>query len=200
VIEDQSVANTDKQTGQNKKICSRLTQKQDEEKFSKPVTEPSPVLAYDTSDDYLAVCDRKSEPVLDIDPRSCQRKWSTKTKTEYHSDITKKFRVIPREDSEENWFHVAEICYNNVDNVCLIYFCLDKLLKISGSISRDVPEVFGQDPHEEVPVCCKDLPRNDCFAILSNGCITALMSESSPRWTPTLARALPTWGRSRSST
>jgi hypothetical protein len=58
-----------KETGQNKKICSRLTQKQDEEKFPKPGTEPSPVLACVSSDDYLADCDRKSELVLDIDPR-----------------------------------------------------------------------------------------------------------------------------------
>jgi hypothetical protein len=48
-------------------------------------------------------------------------------------------------------------------------------------MSRDVPEVFGQDPHEEVPVCCKDVPRNDCSAIMSKGCISALMSESSPK-------------------
>ena len=68
-----------KETGQNKKICSKLTQKQDEEKFPKPVTEPSPLLACDSSDYYLADCDRKSELALDIDPRSCQRKWSTKT-------------------------------------------------------------------------------------------------------------------------
>jgi hypothetical protein len=145
------------------------------------VTEPSPDLVCDTSDYYLEVCDQKSELALDIDHRSCQRKWSTKTKTEYHSDITKKRRVIPREDPEENWFHVSEICNNNVDNFCLIHFYLDNLLKISRSISIDVPEVFGQDPHEEVSVCCKDVPRNDCFAILSNGCITAPMSESSPK-------------------
>ena len=134
--------------------------------------EPSPVPACDASDDYLAVCDRKSEPVLDIDPRSCQkRKWSTKTKTEYHSDVTGKCRVIPRED-EENWFHVSEICYNKFDNFCLIHFYLDKLLKISRSMSRDLPEV---------PVYCKDVPRNECSAILSKKCITALMSESSPK-------------------
>ena len=145
-------------------ICSRLNQKQDEEKFSKPVTEPSPVPAYDTSDDFLAVCDRKSEPVLDIDPRSCQRKWSTKTKTEYHSDVTKKRRVIPREDPEK-------ICHDNVDIFCLIH--LDNLLKFSRSVSRDIPEVCGQDPTE-------DVPRNDCSAILSKKSITALLSESSP--------------------
>jgi hypothetical protein len=78
-----------KGTGQNKQIYSRLTQKQDEDSvFPKPVTKPSPVLVCDTSDYYLDGCDRKSELGLDIDPRSCQRKWSTKTKTEYHSDIT----------------------------------------------------------------------------------------------------------------
>ena len=132
-----------KETGQNQMICSGMTQKQDEDSILPvPVTEPSPVLVCDTSDYYLTVCDRKSEPVLDIDPRSCQRKWSTKTKTEYHSDVTKKRRVIPREDSE-NWFHVSEICYNNFDNFCLIHFYFDNLLKISRSISRDVPEVLG---------------------------------------------------------
>ena len=72
---DQSVANNDKQTskdeglypvamgkcsteyssikgtGQTKQICSRLTQKQEEYSvFLKPVTEPCPVLACDSSD------------------------------------------------------------------------------------------------------------------------------------------------------
>ena len=32
---------------------------------------------------------------------------------------------------------------------------------------------------KDVPVCGKGVPRNDCSAILSNGCITALLSESS---------------------
>ena len=102
VSEDQSVAKTDKQTSQDTGLypvamgevsteCSRLTQKQDEDSvFPKPVTEPSPILACDTSDYYLDGCDRKSELVVDIDPGSCQRKWSTKTKTEYYSDISKK--------------------------------------------------------------------------------------------------------------
>ena len=40
-------------------------------------------------------------------------------------------------------------------------------------MSRDIPEVCGQDPTE-------DVPRNDCSAILSKGGITALMSKSSP--------------------
>ena len=47
--------------------------------------------------------------------------------------------------------------------------------------SRSTPDcVFGQDPHEDVPVCGKGVQRNDCSAILSKGCITALLSESSP--------------------
>jgi hypothetical protein len=99
------------------------------------VTEPSPVLACNSSDYYLAGCTQKSNLVLDIDPGSCQRKWSTKTKTEYYSDITKKCRVIPREDCvsdpEENWFHVSEICHNSVDNFCLNHFYLDTLLNLS---------------------------------------------------------------------
>ena len=181
-MDDQSVAKTDKQTsqdaglypvamwkcsteyssikgtGHNKQICSRLTQKQDEDSvFPKPVTEPSPVLACDSSDFYLAGCDRKSELVVDIDPGSCQRKWSTKTKTEYHSDITKICLVISREDCisdpEENWFYVSsEICHDSVDYICLIHFYLDNLLNISRSVCRDIPEVCGQDPHEDVPV------------------------------------------------
>ena len=105
-------------------------------------------------------------------------------KTEYYSDISKKCRVIPREDCvddpDENWFHVSEICHDSVDNFCLIHFYLDNLLNISRSVSRAIPEfVFGKDPHEDVPGYCKDEPRNDCSAILSNGCITALLSESS---------------------
>ena len=40
-------------------------------------------------------------------------------------------------------------------------------------MSRDIPEVCGQDPTE-------DVPRNDCSAILSKKSITALLSESSP--------------------
>jgi hypothetical protein len=48
-------------------------------------------------------------------------------------------------------------------------------------VSRSTPDcVFGQDPHEDVTVCGKGEPRNDCSAILSKGCITALLSESSP--------------------
>jgi hypothetical protein len=137
-----------KGTGQNKQICSRLAQKQDEEKFSKPVTEPSPVLACNSSDYYLAGCDRKSELVLDIDLGSCQRKGPTKTKTEYYSDVTMKCRVIPREDCisdpEENWVYVSsEICHDSVDNICLIHFYLDNLLKISRIVSEDIPDVFG---------------------------------------------------------
>ena len=152
------------------KVNTECTEKQSgtldsEEKSSKPMTDSSPVPAYDTSDDFLAVCDRKSEPLLDIDPRSCQkRKWSTKTKTEYHSNVTKKRRVIPREDPEK-------ICHDNVDIFGLIH--LDNLLKFSRSVSRDIPEVCGQDPTE-------DVPRNDCSAILSKKSITALLSESSP--------------------
>jgi hypothetical protein len=47
-------------------------------------------------------------------------------------------------------------------------------------VSRSKPVcVLSQDPHEDVPVCGKGVPRNDCSAILSKGCITALLSESS---------------------
>ena len=210
VSEDQSVAKTDKQTSQDTGLypvamgevsteCSRLTQKQDEDSvLPKPGTEPSPVLACDSSDDYLAVCDRKSELVLDIDPRSCQRKWTTKTKTEYYSDISKKCRVIPREDGisdpEENWFQVSsEICQDSFNMFCLIHFYLDNLFTIFRSVFRDVLEgSFGQVPHgeagkdihrhvitqervnmmEDRAAVAQAMPREDCSAILRNECIT----------------------------
>ena len=62
----------------------------------------------------------------------------------------------------------------------MIKFYWDNWLYISRSVSRSKPVcVLSQDPHEDVPVCGKGVPRNDCSAILSKGCITALLSESS---------------------
>jgi hypothetical protein len=179
------------------KVNAECTKKQSvtldsEEKFSKPVTEPSPVLACNSSDDYLAVCDRKSELVLDIDPRSCQRKWPTKTKTECDSVLTRKCRVIPREDCisdpEESFQVSSEICQDSFIKFCLIYFYLDNMITIFRSVFRDVLEVsLGHvitqeriNMMEEKADVTQAMPRDDCSAILSKECITALMSEYSP--------------------
>ena len=97
----------------------------------------SPVLACNSSDCNLAGCDRKSELVMDINPGSCQRKWSTKTKTMTgcYSVITKKCCVTPREtfiaDTEENCHDVSrENCHDSVDNVCKKFY-LDNCNTIS---------------------------------------------------------------------
>ena len=158
----------------------------------------SPVCACDSSDCYLAGCDRKSELVMDINLRSCQRKCSTKTMTECYP-------ITPREtfiaDPEENYSDVSrENCHDSVDNVCKNFY-LDHCNSIYRSGYRDVLEVsLGQVPHEgagkDIHGCvitqervnmmeerasvAQALPTEDCSAILSKECITALMSQYSP--------------------
>ena len=111
---------------------------------------------------YLAGCDRKS------------------TGAEHRPG------VMPEEDKivfmilRETGFTFQRLITLSVDNFCLIQFYWDNWLYISRSVSRSKPVcVLSQHPHEDVPVCGKGVPRNDCSAILSKGCITALLSESS---------------------
>ena len=137
-MNDQSVVNTDKQTSHDaglnpvamgecfneyssiKGIGQNMQCKmQDAEKSSNPMTECfSPVLACNSADCYLAGCDQKLEPVLDIDPRSCQSKCSTKTMKECYP-------ITPREtfiaDPEKNYSDVSrENCHNSVDKCARI--------------------------------------------------------------------------------